>query len=88
MNDYENLTSSITSSVGGTTVSGSVDIINDSTNEDTEMLSLHIHNCTNTAAGCSVLLQYSTITITDDDSMYYIMGINMLLAGYIYLLTT
>ena len=72
MNDYENLTSPITSSVGGTTVSGSVDIINDSTNEDTEMLTLHIHNCTNTVAGCSVvLLQYSTINITDDDSMYY-----------------
>ena len=71
MNDYENLTNPITSSIGGTTVSGSVDIINDNINEDTEMLSLHIHNCTNTVAGCSVTLPYSTINITDDDSMYY-----------------
>ena len=79
MNDYENLTNPITSSVGATTVSGTVDIINDNIIEDTEMLSLHIHNCTNTAAACSNLVQYSSITITDDDSMYN----NTILYAYI-----
>ena len=75
MNDYENLTSAISSTVGGTTVSGSVIIIDDMINEDTEMFSLHVHNCTNTVAGCSVLLPYSLITINDNDSKFYCMPI-------------
>ena len=71
MDDYENLTSPITSSVGATNVSGSVDIINDNIVETSESFTLHIHNCTNTAAGCSVSMPNSTtIIITDDDSMY------------------
>ena len=71
MNDYENLTNPITSLAGGTTVSGSVDIVNDNINEGSELFSLHIHNCTNTAAdGCSVTMPYALINITDDDSMY------------------
>ena len=71
INDYENLTNLITSSAGSNTVSGSVDIINDNMIEDTETIILHIHNCTNTAANCSVLLPYSSISITDNDSTYY-----------------
>ena len=68
MTDYENFTNPISSVVGGTTVSGSVTIIDDIINEDTETFSLHIHNCTNNVSGCSVLVQYSTITINDNDS--------------------
>ena len=72
MNDYENLTSAISSTVGGTTVSGSVIIIDDMINEDTETFSLHVHNCTNTVAGCSALVPYSAIIINDNDSKYSI----------------
>ena len=68
MNDYENFTSQITSMAGGTTVSGSVMIIDDNIDEDTESLSLHIHNCTNTVGGCLLSTQYSLITIHDNDS--------------------
>ena len=74
--DYENLTSIITSSVGGTTVSGSVDIIDDNMVEVAQGFSLHIHNCTNTAVGCSFSFPYFTITITDNDGMYYILYIS------------
>ena len=68
MNDYENLTNPISSTPGGTTVSGSVMIVDDIINEDIESFSLHIHNCTNNVSGCSVLVQYSTVTINDNDS--------------------
>ena len=68
MNDYENFTSQISSMAGGITVSGSVMIIDDNIDEDTESFSLHVHNCTNTVGGCSVLMPYSLITITDNDS--------------------
>ena len=67
MNDYENLTNPISSMVGGTMLSGSVSIIDDIINEDTESFSLHIHNCTNNVTGCSVLMPYSLITINDND---------------------
>ena len=68
MNDYENFTSQITSMAGGTTVSGSVVIIDDNIDEDTESFSLHIHNCTNTVGGCFLSTRYSLITINDNDS--------------------
>ena len=67
MNDYENLTNPISSMVGGTMLSGSVSIIDDIINEDTESFSLRIHNCTNNVTGCSVLIRYSQITINDND---------------------
>ena len=69
MMDYENLANPVTSSPGSNTVSGSVDIINDNIMEGTESFSLHIHNCSNTAVGCSVLLPYLSISIIDDDGM-------------------
>ena len=69
MTDYANLANPITSSAGSTIVSGSVDIINDNIMEGTESFSLHIHNCTNTAADCFAVLPYLQITITDDDGM-------------------
>ena len=68
MNDYENFTSQISSMAGGTTVSGSVMIIDDNIDEDTESFSLHIRNCTNTVGGCLISTQYSVITIHDNDS--------------------
>ena len=67
MNDYENLTNAISSMAGGTTVTGSVTIIDDNISEDTESFSLHVHNCTNTVAGCSVSIPYSLISISDND---------------------
>ena len=67
MNDYDILTNPISSMVGGTMLSGSVSIIDDIINEDTESFSLRIHNCTNNVAGCSVLIQYSQMTINDND---------------------
>ena len=66
--DYENLTNPVSSMVGSTTVSGSVTIIDDIMNEDTESFSLYVHNCTNNVTGCSVLIPYSTIIISDNDS--------------------
>ena len=72
MNDYENLTSIISTMVGGTTVSGSVVIIDDMINEDMEAITLHIHNCTNNVTGCSSIQPYSLITINDNDSKYSI----------------
>ena len=69
MMDYENLTNPITSSAGSNTVSGSVDVVDDNIMEGTESFSLHIHNCTNTAVGCSVLIPYFLINIADDDGM-------------------
>ena len=69
MMDYDNLTNPITSSAGSNTVSGSVDVVDDNIMEGTESFSLHIHNCTNTAVGCSVLIAYFLINIVDDDGM-------------------
>ena len=69
--DFTNLTNPITSVAGGTTVTGSVDIINDNLIENSEGFTLHLHNCTNTASSCFLLTPYSNITINDDDSKYY-----------------
>lgn len=66
-NDYENLTSPISTMGGGTTVSGSVTIIDDNMVEGEETLSFHIENCSNTIVECSVSMPYSLITINDND---------------------
>ena len=72
--DYQELSSSITSSVGDSTVYGSVRINNDNSNEDPEMFTIQIVNCTNTAASCEPAVMNTTlsITINDDtsDGMY------------------
>ena len=69
--DYRNLSTPITSMVGSNTVSGSVTIINDNTNEDTEMFTIHIDNCSNSVAVCTPSLMNTTLTIAinDDDCM-------------------
>ena len=68
---------------GGITVSGSVMIIDDNIDEDTESFSLHVHNCTNDVAGCSAFVLYSLITINDNDSKYLL----LLPAKYMYAYT-
>jgi len=70
--DYRDLSSPITSLNGGTNASGTVTILNDDANEDTESFSLHLHNCTNTVAQCTLnSLIYASIIINDNDGMYY-----------------
>ena len=67
--DYVTFTSQYSSMPGGNTVSGFLLIVDDNVEEDTESFSLHVHNCTNTVAGCSIVTaQYSLITITDNDN--------------------
>ena len=77
MDDYENLTTVITSLPGDTTLSGSVEIIDDNDFEGFEDFTLHLHNCTNTVAGCSLSRMYLVINITDNDGMYFILYIEL-----------
>ena len=55
-------------------MSGSVSILNDDMNEDPEMFTIQIVNCTNTASSCTPAMMNTTlsITINDDasDGMY------------------
>ena len=56
------------SSTGDSTVNGSVMIINDDTNEDTEMFTIRIDSCTNNMASCTPgLMNILNITIDDND---------------------
>ena len=57
----------ITSSVGDSTVSGSVSIIDDDENEDAEMFTIHIDGCTNNMISCNPG-SMDTLTITIDDN--------------------
>ena len=53
-------------------MSGSVRIIDDVTNEDPEMFTMQIVNCTNTASSCTPAMMNTTLSITIDasDGMY------------------
>ena len=71
--DYTMLSTPITSSVGNSTVSGSVRIINDDENEDTETFTIRIDNCTDLMASCDPgIMDNLTITIEDDDCKAHI----------------
>ena len=65
--DYLQPSSPITSSVGDTTVSGSVRIIDDDENEDPEMFTVQIVSCTNTASSCTPAMMNATVMITIND---------------------
>ena len=67
--DYGQLSSPITSSVGGSIVSGSVGIIDDDRNEDPEVFTVQIVNCTNTASSCTPALMNTTLSITIIDDV-------------------
>ena len=62
--DYQQPSSPITSSVGDNTVSGSIRIIDDDENEDSETFTVQIVNCTNTAVLCTPAMMNTTLTIT------------------------
>ena len=55
-------------------MSGSVRIVNDDRNEDPEVFTIQIVNCTNTATLCTLAIMNTTLSITiiDDvnDGMY------------------
>ena len=66
--DYRMLSTPIMSSIGESTVSGSIIITDDDTNEDTEMFTIHIDNCTNNLAPCVPgMMNLTIITIDDND---------------------
>ena len=48
-------------------MSGSVGIIDDGTNEDPEIFTIQIVNCTNTVASCRPAVMNTTLSITIDD---------------------
>ena len=65
--DYVPISTTLTSSTGTNTINGSIDIINDETNEDTEMFSILIYNCTNSLTTCAHgLMNNLVININDD----------------------
>ena len=65
--DYIPISTTLTSSPGTNTINGSIDINNDDQNEDTEMFSILIYNCTNSLTTCDPgLMNNLVININDD----------------------
>ena len=59
-------------------MSGSVGIIDDDTNEDPEIFTIQIVNCTNTVTLCTPAMMNTTLSITIiddvDDGMYWLVS--------------